>query len=113
MRIDPLNQAAQPERVGCAYVTFNPGADCLAQPSAESNLGYYGRLWPAVKMEATNRGNSSGRCGLDCSRRKILAWSRAEHRTMTHIAIQEDLDGKAAEWQEHASDEQNQTGDEL
>jgi hypothetical protein len=29
---------------------------------------------------------------------------------MTHIAIQEYLDGKAADWMEHVSDEQYQTG---
>jgi quercetin dioxygenase-like cupin family protein len=26
VRIDPLNQATEPARVGCAYVTFEPGA---------------------------------------------------------------------------------------
>jgi quercetin dioxygenase-like cupin family protein len=26
VRIDPLHQANEPARVGCAYVTFEPGA---------------------------------------------------------------------------------------
>ena len=36
-------------------------------------------------------------------------WHGATPTTaMTHIAIQEQLDGKAAEWMEHVSDEQYQ-----
>jgi quercetin dioxygenase-like cupin family protein len=38
-------------------------------------------------------------------------WHGAAATTaMTHIAIQEALDGKAVDWMEHVSDEQYQTG---
>jgi len=52
-----------------------------------------------------NRGDSKGRCYLDSTGSETLA--RATPNTaMTHVAIQEQLDGKAVEWMEKVTEEQ-------
>jgi len=41
--------------------------------------------------------------------REALAWAKPT-TAMTHIAIQEKLDGKVVDWMEHVSDEQYRAG---
>jgi hypothetical protein len=51
-----------------------------------------------------DRGNPSGRCHLVCACEKH--WHGATPtNAMTHIAIQEALDGKAVEWMEKVSEQ--------
>jgi quercetin dioxygenase-like cupin family protein len=108
VRIDPLNQATDPARVGCAYVTFEPGArtawhthplgqtlvvtagcgrvQCWGGPIEEIHPGDVVWFEPGEKH-----------------------WHGATPTTaMTHIAIAEKLDGKPADWMEKVSDEQYQ-----
>jgi quercetin dioxygenase-like cupin family protein len=106
VRIDPLFQPPAPARGYGASVTFEPGArtawhthplgqtlivtagcgrvQCWDEPGAEIRPGDVVWIPPGVKH-----------------------WHGAASTTaMTHIAIQEQLDGKAVEWLEHVSDEQ-------
>jgi quercetin dioxygenase-like cupin family protein len=106
VRIDPLFQPTAPARAAGAAVTFEPGARTawhthpLGQTlivTAGSGLvqregGPIERIMPGdvVSFAAGEK-----------------HWHGASPTTaMTHIAIQEALDGKAAEWMEHVTDEQ-------
>ncbi|HQY90508.1 cupin domain-containing protein [Caldilinea sp.] len=106
VRIDPLHQASEPARVGCASVTFEPGARTAwhSHPLGQTLVvtGGCGRVqrWGGP-IEAIRPGD--------------VVWippgekhwhGAAPTTAMTHIAIQEYLDGKAVEWLEHVSDAQ-------
>ena len=106
VRIDPLHQASEPARVGCASVTFEPGARTAwhSHPLGQTLVvtGGCGRVqrWGGP-IEANRPGD--------------VVWippgekhwhGAAPTTAMTHIAIQEYLDGKAVEWLEHVSDAQ-------
>jgi quercetin dioxygenase-like cupin family protein len=105
VRIDPLNQATEPARVGCAYVTFEPGARTAwhSHPLGQTLVVTAGcgrvQRWGSP-VEEIRPGDVVW----------ILPgekhWHGAAPTTaMTHIAIQEYLDGKAADWMEKVSDE--------
>lgn len=106
VRIDPLNQAPEPARVGCAYVTFEPGARTAwhSHPLGQTLVVTAGcgrvQRW-GDPIEEIRPGD--------------VVWippgekhwhGAAPTTAMTHIAIQEYLDGKAAEWMEQVSDKQ-------
>ena len=110
VRVDPLFEATDPARAGGAYVTFEPGARTAwhAHPLGQTLIVTAGcgrvQRWEGPVEEI--------RPGDVVS---ILPdekhWHGAVPTTaMTHIAIQEALDGKAVEWLEHVSDEQYQPG---
>ena len=105
VRIDPLFQAPHPARVFAANVTFEPGArtawhtDPLGQTlivTAGSGLvqswgGPIREIWPGDVVWIPPGEKH---------------WHGAKATTaMTHIAIQEQLDGKIADWMEKVSDE--------
>jgi quercetin dioxygenase-like cupin family protein len=105
VRIDPLNQATEPARVGCAYVTFEPGARTAwhSHPLGQTLVVTAGcgrvQRWGSP-VEEIRPGDVVW----------ILPgekhWHGAAPTTaMTHIAIQEYLVGKAADWMEKVSDE--------
>ncbi|HWB17962.1 MAG TPA: cupin domain-containing protein [Vicinamibacterales bacterium] len=106
VRIDPLFQPDAPARAASASVTFEPGArtawhthplgqilivtaghglvQCAGGPIEEIRPGDVVRFLPGEKH-----------------------WHGASPTTaMTHIAIQEQLDGKVVEWLEQVSDEE-------
>jgi quercetin dioxygenase-like cupin family protein len=108
VRIDPLFEAADPGRAIGAAVTFEPGARTawhthpLGQTlivTAGSGLAQH---WggPIEKIQPGD----------------VVSFAPGEKHwhgagpatTMTHIAIQERLDGKAVDWMEQVSDEQYQ-----
>jgi quercetin dioxygenase-like cupin family protein len=106
VRIDPLFQANDPARVVVASVTFEPG----------SRTAWH--IHPLGQTLIVTAG-----CGLaqhwDGPVEEIHPgdvvwfppgekhWHGATHTTaMTHIAIQEQLDGKTVNWMEKVSDEQ-------
>lgn len=106
VRIDPLNMAPSPARVGCAAVTFEPGARTAwhSHPLGQTLVVIAGcgraQRWGGP-VEEIKPGDvvwiSPGE----------KHWHGAAPATgMTHIAIQESLDGGAAQWMEHVSDEQ-------
>jgi quercetin dioxygenase-like cupin family protein len=110
-RIDPLNQASEPARVGCAYVTFEPGARTAwhSHPLGQTLVVTAGcgrvQRWDGP-IEEIRPGDVVGIAPGE------KHWHGAATTTaMTHIAIQEYLDGKAADWMEHVSDEQYRKGE--
>ena len=111
VRIDPLNQMSEPGRVGCAYVTFELGARTAwhSHPLGQTLVVTAGcgrvQKWGEPVQEI--------RPGDVVS---ILPgekhWHGAAPTTgMTHLAIQEYLDGTAANWMELVSDEQYRIGE--
>ena len=112
VRIDPLFVAPDPSRARGATVTFEPGARSHwhTHPLGQTLIVTSGCGWVqsegAPKMEI--------RCGdvVSCPPEE-KHWHGARTTTaMTHIAIQEALDGKVVEWMEKVSDEQYQSGTE-
>jgi hypothetical protein len=71
----------------------------MAYPSPGSNSDRNGRHRPGPALERSGRGNSAGGRGLDFAWSKALARAAA-NSSMAHIAIVEQLDGKAVEWME-------------
>jgi quercetin dioxygenase-like cupin family protein len=112
VRIDALFEAPDPERARAASVTFEPGARTAwhTHPLGQNLIVTSGCGW--VQSEgAPKRGI---RCGdvVSCPP-KEKHWHGATTTTaMTHIAIQEALDGKVVEWMEKVSDQQYQSGTE-
>lgn len=106
VRIDPLFQPSDPARAGAASVTFEPGARTAwhTHPLGQTLIVTAGcgrvQRWGGV-IEEIRPGDVVS----------ILPgekhWHGAAPSTaMTHIAVQEYLDGKAVEWLEKVSDEQ-------
>lgn len=110
VRIDPLNQATEPARVGCAQVTFEPGA----------RTAWHSHPLGQTLIVTAGCGRVQRWGGpLEDIRPGDVVWippgekhwhGAAPTTAMTHIAIHEYLDGNAADWMEHVSDEQYQTG---
>jgi len=106
VRIDPLNNAPSPARVGCAAVTFEPGARTAwhSHPLGQTLVVIAGcgraQRWGGP-LEEIKPGDVVWIAPGE------KHWHGAAPTTgMTHIAIQEYLDGGAAQWMEHVSDEQ-------
>jgi quercetin dioxygenase-like cupin family protein len=106
VRIDPLIQATAPARAVGASVTFEPGARTAwhSHPLGQTLIVTAGcglaQRWGGP-VEQIRPGDvvwfSPGE----------KHWHGATATTgMTHIAIQEQLDGKVVEWMEQVSDEQ-------
>jgi len=110
VRIDPLFDAPAPARVRGASVTFEPGARSAwhTHPLGQALIVTAGCGWtqceggPIVEIRAGD-----------------VIWCPPNHRhwhgatpttAMTHIAIQEALDGKVITWMEKVSDEQYLAG---
>lgn len=110
VRIDPLFQAPDPARVGGASVTFEPGARTAwhTHPLGQTLIVTAGcglaQRWDGP-IEEIRPGD------VIWFAPEEKHWHGAAAATaMTHIAIQEPLDGKAVDWLEHVSDEQYQGG---
>jgi quercetin dioxygenase-like cupin family protein len=106
VRIDPLFQAPAPARVGGAAVTFEPGARTAwhTHPLGQTLIVTAGvgrvQRWGGP-VEEIRPGD------VVWFPPGEKHWHGAGPNTaMTHIAVQEQLDGKAVEWLEHVSDEQ-------
>ena len=108
VRIDPLFDAPAPARVAAASVTFEPGARTAwhTHPLGQTLLVVAGvgraQRWGGP-VEEIRPGD--------------VVWfppgekhwhGAAPTTAMTHVAVQEKLDGQAVEWLEHVSDEQYQ-----
>ena len=108
VRIDPLFQAPDPARVAGASVTFEPGARTawhthpLGQTLIVTAGGGRVQRWEGP-IEDIHPGD------VIWFEPGEKHWHGATPTTaMTHIAIQERLDGKTADWMEKVSDEQYQ-----
>lgn len=110
VRIDPLFSAQEPSRTSAASVTFEPGARSAwhTHPLGQvlivtSGCGYVQSWGGPVR---TIRPGDVVRCPPGEKH-----WHGAAPATaMTHIAIQEALDGKVVDWLEKVSDEQYREG---
>jgi quercetin dioxygenase-like cupin family protein len=106
VRIDPLFAANEPARAGGASVTFEPGARTAwhTHPLGQILIVTAGCGW--VQREGGP---------IEKIRPGDVVWFAPGEKhwhgasptmAMTHIAIQEALDGKPVEWMEHVSDQQ-------
>lgn len=106
VRIDPLFEAQEPSRILASAVTFQPGARTAwhAHPLGQ-------RL---VVTAGCGRVQRWGGPVEEIRTGDVVMISAGEKHwhgggitsEMTHIAIQEQVDGKAADWMEKVSDEQ-------
>jgi quercetin dioxygenase-like cupin family protein len=108
VRIDPLFQPTDPSRAGGANVTFEPGARTAwhSHPLGQTLIVTAGcgrvQHWDGPVEEIRPGDVVSIAPGEK-------HWHGAAPTTaMTHIAIHEYLNGKAADWMEKVSDEQYQ-----
>jgi quercetin dioxygenase-like cupin family protein len=106
VRIDPLFSAPEPARVAGASVTFEPGARTAwhTHPLGQTLVIVAGCGW--VQREGGS---------VEEVRPGDVVWfppgekhwhGATETTAMTHIAIQEQLEGKAVDWLEHVTDAQ-------
>lgn len=108
VRIDPLFGAKEPARTGGAGVTFEPGARTAwhTHPLGQTLIITAGCGW-VQRWDGPIEVVRPGDVVQFAPGEKH--WHGAAATTaMSHIAIQEALDGKAVEWLEHVSDEQYQ-----
>jgi quercetin dioxygenase-like cupin family protein len=110
VRIDLLFQASPAARASGASVTFEPGARTAwhTHPLGQTLIVTAGcgllQRWGGP-IEEIRPGD------VVCIAPGEKHWHGASPTTaMTHIAIQEQLDGKVSEWMEKVSDEQYQAG---
>jgi quercetin dioxygenase-like cupin family protein len=110
VRVDSLFQAPNPARVVSASVTFEPGARTAwhTHPLGQTLIVTAGRgcvqRWGGP-VEEIRPGDVVWIPPAE------KHWHGASPTTaMTHIAIQEQLDGNTADWMEKVSDEQYQVG---
>ena len=108
VRIDPLFQAPDPARVAGASVTFEPGARTAwhTHPLGQTLIVTAGRglarRWGGP-IEVIRPGDV---IWIPPGEKH---WHGATATTaVTHLAIQEHLNGKAVDWMEQVSDEQYQ-----
>ncbi len=106
VRIDPLVSAPDPARVSAACVTFEPGARTAwhTHPLGQNLVVTFGcgrvQRWGGP-IEEIRPGDVVWIAPGE------KHWHGASPTTaMTHIAIQERLDGKAADWLEHVTGDQ-------
>src|SRR5437762_11545822 len=110
VRIDPLFQANAPARTAGASVTFEPGARSAwhTHPLGQTLIVTSGCGW------AQRAGGP-----IEEIRPGDVVWFPPDEKhwhgatptaAMTHIAIQEALEGKVVEWMEKVSDEQYSGG---
>ena len=110
VRIDPLFEAPEPARVRGASVSFEPGARTAwhTHPLGQTLIVTSGLGWAQCwggRIEEIRPGDVVWFAPGE------KHWHGATPTTaMTHIAIQEALDGKVVEWMEKVSDEQYQLG---
>jgi quercetin dioxygenase-like cupin family protein len=106
VRIDPLFQAPAPARVAAAAVTFEPAARTAwhTHPLGQTLIVTAGsgrvQRWGG-QVEEIRPGD------IVWFPPGEKHWHGASPATaMTHIAVQEQLDGKAVDWLEHVTDDQ-------
>jgi quercetin dioxygenase-like cupin family protein len=105
VRIDPLFQAAAPARVAGASVTFEPGARTAwhTHPLGQTLIVVAGVGWAQRDGGPVEEIRPGDVVWFSPGERH---WHGATATTgMTHIAIQESLDGKVVEWLEQVRDE--------
>ena len=106
VRVDPLFQAPDPARVSGASVTFEPGARSAwhTHPAGQTLIVTAGSGWEQQWGGKVQEMKSGDVVRIPPG---VKHWHGATDKTaVTHIAIQEAVDGKAVKWLEHVTDEQ-------
>jgi quercetin dioxygenase-like cupin family protein len=106
VRIDPLLNAPDPALVTLGCVTFEPGARTAwhTHPLGQTLIVTAGCGWAQREGSAVEEIHPGDVVWFAPAEKH---WHGATATTaMTHIAIQERLDGKVVDWLEHVSDEQ-------
>ena len=106
VRIDPLFQAPDPAHVSCASVTFEAGARTAwhTHPLGQTLIVTAGCGWAQREGGAKEEIRPGDVVWFAPGEKH---WHGASQTTaMTHIAIQERLEGKAVDWMEHVGDDQ-------
>ncbi len=106
VRVDPLFQADTPARAGGVSVTFEPGARTAwhTHPLGQTLLVTAGCGWAQREGGPIEEIRPGDVVWFPPGEKH---WHGATATTaMTHIAIQEQFDGKAVDWMEKVSDEQ-------
>jgi len=109
VRVDPLFEAHDPARTRGASVTFEPGARTAWHTHPLGQI--------LIVMAGCGRAQRWGGPIDEIRPGDVIWFSPGEKHwhgatattAMTHIAIQEQLDGKTVDWMERVSDEQYQT----
>ena len=104
--IDPLFDAPEPARVAGASVTFEPGARTAwhTHPLGQTLIVTSGCGWVQREGGPVEEVRSGDVVWFPPG---VKHWHGATPTTaMTHLAIQEKLDGKAVNWMEHVDDQQ-------
>jgi quercetin dioxygenase-like cupin family protein len=106
VRIDPMFQAPEPARVSGGHVTFEPGARSAwhTHPLGQTLIITSGLGWVQREGGPVEEVRSGDIVWFPPGEKH---WHGASASTaMTHIAIQESLDGKNVNWLEKVSDAQ-------
>ncbi|MDB5694086.1 MAG: cupin [Alphaproteobacteria bacterium] len=110
VRIDSAFQRTEPARVAGAIVTFEPGARSAwhSHPVGQTLIVTSGRGWTQCDGEPIVEIGAGDVIWCPPGHRH---WHGATPTTpMTHIAIQEALDGKVVDWMEHVTDDEYLAG---
>jgi len=105
VRIDPLFQANNVRRGAAARVTFEPGARTAwhTHPLGQTLIITAGCGWVQREGDAVKEVHPGDVVWFEPNEKH---WHGATSTTgMTHIAIQENLNGKVVEWMEKVTDE--------
>lgn len=106
VRIDPLFQPTPPARAAAASVTFEPGArtNWHTHPLGQTIIVTAGVGWAQLQGEPIEEIRPGDIVWFPPG---VKHWHGATPTTaMTHIAIQESLEGKVVNWLEKVTDEQ-------
>lgn len=106
VRIDPLFQTSAPARVVSASVTFEPGARTAwhTHPLGQTLIVTSGCGWAQHDGGSVEEIHPGDVIWFPPNEKH---WHGATSSTaMSHIAIQEQLDGKMVDWMEKVADEQ-------
>ncbi len=106
VRVDPMFKAPDPARVVGASVTFEPGARTAwhTHPLGQTLIVTAGRGWVQSEGGPVEEIRPGDVIWFPSGEKH---WHGATPTTaMTHIAIQEQLDGKTVGWMEKVSDQQ-------
>ena len=110
VRIDPLFEAPEPARVRGASVTFEPGARTAwhTHPLGQTLIVTSGLGWAQREGGPIEEIRPGDVVWFSPNEKH---WHGATPTTaMTHIAIQEALNGKVVEWMEKVTDEEYRLG---
>ncbi len=106
VRLEPLVQAGAPARVACVSVTFEPGARTAwhTHPLGQTLIVTAGSGWAQRSGGPVEEIRQGDVVWFPPGEKH---WHGATATTaMTHIAIQEALDGKTVDWLEQVTGEQ-------